>query len=339
MNLAPLFLYPFHITKRYVRIKKRHFTNKNIYGILSTSEKNKECNMKYLSDAKKKEAVVQIIYSVIGNFIYCAGFNLLIVPMGLYSGGFMGIAQLSGLFLTSGLHIPIPATVNLTGIIYFLLNVPLFYMGYRVLGKEFAVKTLLQTGLMSAVLVVIPIPAVPLVEDYLTSCIIGGIVCGIGCGMILRGRASAGGQDIIGLCLSKKYPNFSVGKVTIVINIFIYGICIMLFDLEIVIYSLIFSTVCSIAVDRVHIQNINTSVMIFTKKTGISKAIMEETGRGVTNWDGEGAYTNKTSYILFVMISKYEVAQIKKIVHSIDPNAFMIFTEGCSVDGNFEKRL
>ena len=67
--------------------------------------------------------------------------------------------------------------------------------------------------------------------------------------------------------------------------------------------------------------------MIFTKKLGISKAIMEQMGRGVTNWDGEGAYTNKTSYILFVLISKYEVGQIKQIVHSIDPHAFMIFTE------------
>ena len=93
------------------------------------------------------------------------------------------------------------------------------------------------------------------------------------------------------------------------------------------------------AIDRVHFQNINTSVMIFTKKMGISRATIEQTGRGVTNWDGEGAYTNKTSYILFVMISKYEVGQIKQIVHSIDPNAFMIFTEGCHVDGNFEKRL
>ena len=70
-----------------------------------------------------------------------------------------------------------------------------------------------------------------------------------------------------------------------------------------------------------------------------SKAIMEQMGRGVTNWDGAGAYTNKTAYILLVMISKYEVAQSKQIVHSIDPDAFMIFTEVCSVDGNFEKRL
>ena len=295
--------------------------------------------MKSLNAGKNKEFVIQVIYSIVGNIIYCLGFNLLIVPMKLYSAGFMGMAQLADLLFRQGLHLPIPTTLNLTGIIYFVMNVPLMYMGYKILGKEFAVKTLAMTGLMSALLVVIPVPKVPIVEDYLTACIIGGIVCGVGDGLILRGRSSAGGQDIIGLCCAKKYPNFSVGKVAIIINIFVYGVCFFLFNIEIVIYSLIFATVLSLAVDKVHIQNINTSVMIFTKKLGISKAIMEQMGRGVTNWDGEGAYTNKTSYILYVMISKYEVAQIKKIVRSIDPNAFMIFTEGCSVEGNFEKRL
>ena len=292
-----------------------------------------------LITTKRKEGLAQLLYSVGGNLIYCLGFNLLIVPMGFYSGGFMGVSQLAGLFLTQGLHLPIPPEANITGIIYFAINVPLLYLGYRMLGKEFAVKTLIMTGMMSAFLVVIPIPKVPYVEDYLTACIIGGIVCGLGSGLVLRGRSSAGGQDIIGLCCAKKFPNFSVGKVTISMNIFVYGVCMFLFDIQIVIYSLIYATVLSVAVDRVHIQNINMSVMIFTKKVGISKAIMEQTGRGVTNWDGEGAYTNRTSYILFVLISKYEVAQLKRIVRNLDPNAFMIFTEGCSVEGNFEKRL
>ena len=292
-----------------------------------------------LITTKRKEGLAQLLYSVGGNLIYCLGFNLLIVPMGFYSGGFMGVSQLAGLFLTQGLHLPIPPEANITGIIYFAINVPLLYLGYRMLGKEFAVKTLIMTGMMSAFLVVIPIPKVPYVEDYLTACIIGGIVCGLGSGLVLRGRSSAGGQDIIGLCCAKKFPNFSVGKVTIIMNIFVYGVCMFLFDIQIVIYSLIYATVLSVAVDRVHIQNINMSVMIFTKKVGISKAIMEQTGRGVTNWDGEGAYTNRTSYILFVLISKYEVAQLKRIVRNLDPNAFMIFTEGCSVEGTFEKRL
>lgn len=295
--------------------------------------------MKFLNDAKKKEKLTEWGYAIGGSFIYAIGFNMLIVPLGLYSGGFMGLTQLLARVFTHGLGIAIPSSFNLVSVLYFIMNLPLFYMGYKIMGKEFVIKSVIGVGIVSAALAVVPISTVPVIEDYLTAGIIGGIVCGAGTGLMLRGRVAGGGQDIVGMCMAKRYPNFSVGKISILINIFVYGVCFFLFDVQMVIYSLIYATVVSVAVDKVHIQNINTSVMIFTKKMGISKAIMEQTGRGVTNWDGEGAYTNKTSYILFVMISKYEVNQIKKIVHSIDPNAFMIFTDGCSVEGNFEKRL
>ena len=173
----------------------------------------------------------------------------------------------------------------------------------------------------------------------LTACIIGGLISGVGTGLILRGGSSGGGQDIIGILCAKKYPGFSVGKIGIIMNIGVYGVCMMLFDMEVVIYSLIYATVVSLAIDKIHIQNINMSVMIFTKKLGVAKAIMEETGRGVTNWEGTGAYTKENTEILYVVISKYEVNQIKRIVQGIDPKAFMIFTEGTAVTGNFEKRL
>lgn len=287
----------------------------------------------------KKELLIQAVYAVMGSLLFALGVNLIIVPLGLYNGGFMGVAQLLRTFFVEVCRIPIPSGIDMSGIIYFIINIPLFYMGLRILGKEFAVKTLITVTIQSIFLVVVPIPAAPIIEDFLTSCIIGGLIAGTGTGLVLRGRSSGGGQDIIGLCCAKKYPNFSVGRINIMMNILVYVICLFMFNIEIVIYSLIYTTVLAMALDRVHIQNINTSVMIFTKKLGISKAIIEQTGRGVTNWDGEGAYTNKTSYILFVMISKYEVGQIKKIVHGIDPDAFMIFTEGCAVEGNFEKRL
>ena len=138
---------------------------------------------------------------------------------------------------------------------------------------------------------------------------------------------------------AKKYPGFSVGKIGMLMNIGVYGICLLLFDVEIVVYSLIYTTVLSLTIDRIHIQNINTSVMIFTKQPGVAKAILEETGRGVTNWQGVGAYTNENTEVLSVVISKYEVNQMKRIVQRIDENAFMIFNEGSYVIGNFEKRL
>lgn len=287
----------------------------------------------------KKERKREVIDVLVGSVMFAFGINVIIIPLGLYNGGFMGIAQLLRTGMVEGLHVPVPHGMDIAGIIYFFMNIPLFYMGYRIMGKAFVVKSLLTVGLQSGLLVLIPIPQTLVIEDCLTACIIGGIIAGTGVGLTLRGRSSGGGQDIIGVCFSKKYPNISVGKINIIMNLCVYAVCLFLFNIEVVVYSLIYTTVLSMAIDRIHTQNINTSVMIFTKKEGISKAIMEQTGRGVTNWDGEGAYTQKKSYILLILISQYEVNQIRQIVHNIDPDAFMIFTEGCSVDGNFEKRL
>lgn len=283
--------------------------------------------------------IKQMGWAIGGSFLFAAGVNLVITPLGLYNGGFMGTAQLIRTFLVSYLHMNFLGQFDLAGIIYFMINVPLLYLAWKHMGKIFFVRTLITVIIQTGFLTLIPIPKTPIIEDYLTACIIGGLIAGTGTGLVLRGQSSGGGQDIIGILCTKKYPGFSVGKISIMMNVAVYGVCAMLFDIEIVVYSLIYATVLALACDRAHIQNINMSVMIFTKKTGISKAIMDETGRGVTNWDGEGAYTQQTSYILFVMISKYEVNQIKRIVTSIDPSAFMIFNEGSTVYGNFEKRL
>lgn len=290
-----------------------------------------------MKPAQKKQ-LTGLFYAVCGGVLFAAGVNLFITPLDLYNGGFMGIAQLIRTFLTSVLHLSFGQT-DIAGIVYFLINLPLLYLAWQKMGKGFFVRTVFTVIVQTASLTLIPIPERSIIDDRLTSCIIGGLIAGFGSGLVLRGGSSGGGQDILGLYFTKKFRNFSVGKMSNIINIFVYGVCLLMFDLEIVIYSLIYGAIYAMACDRIHIQNINMSVMIFTKKLGISKAIMEETGRGVTNWDGAGAYTNETSYILFVMISKYEVNQIRRIVQNIDPNAFMIFTEGCSVEGNFEKRL
>lgn len=296
--------------------------------------RGKEMSVK--SDQKKQ--ITGLLYSVCGGVLFAAGVNLFITPLDLYNGGFMGIAQLIRTFLTSALHLSFGQT-DIAGIIYFIVNLPLLYLAWSKMGRGFFFRTVVTVIVETAALTFIPVPERSLIDDRLTSCVIGGLVAGFGTGLVLRGGSSGGGQDILGLYFTKKFRNFSVGKMATIINVFVYGICLLMFNLETVIYSLIYGVISSVACDRIHIQNINMSVMIFTKKLGISKAIMEETGRGVTNWEGAGAYTNETSYILFVMISKYEVNQIRRIVHSIDPNAFMIFTEGCSVEGNFEKRL
>ncbi len=293
----------------------------------------------FLKEGKKKEMLIRYMYAVGGCFVYSIGFNMLIVPMGMYSGGFTGVSQLFEWVVVNLIGITIPESLNFVGIIYFALNVPLFFLAYKVMSKDYALRSVLIVGVLSVTLLIVPIPANRIVEDYLTASIIGGIICGAGGGLILRGRMAGGGQDIIGVCCSKLFPNFTVGKVTIMINTVVYLFCFFIYDIQMVIYSLIFGVVYSLAVDKVHTQNINMNVIIITKKRGISQTIIDEMKRGVTNWDGEGAYTHQTAYILFVMISKYELPQLKKIVHDIDPQAFMIYSEGWSIDGNFEKRL
>lgn len=287
---------------------------------------------------RKKRAITQMGWTFAGSLLFAAGVNLIIMPMKLYNGGFMGVAQLIRTFVVSVLHVD-AGQIDLAGMIFYILNVPLFYLAWKGIGKSFCVRTVIAATMESVLLTVIPIPKTPIITDMLTACIIGGLISGVGTGLILRGGSSGGGQDIIGILCAKKYPGFSVGKIGIIMNIGVYGVCMMLFDMEVVIYSLIYATVVSLAIDKIHIQNINMSVMIFTKKLGIAKAIMEETGRGVTNWEGTGAYTKENTEILYVVISKYEVNQIKRIVQGIDPKAFMIFTEGTAVTGNFEKRL
>ena len=292
-----------------------------------------------MKESEKRQNLNQLAWAIGGAFLFAVGINLIITPLGLYNGGFMGMAQLIRTFLVEFLNLSFLGQIDIAGIIYLIINVPLLYLAWRSMGRGFFIRSIITIIIQTVFLTVIPVPASPVIEDMLTACIIGGLIAGAGVGMILRGGSSGGGQDIVGVYCAKRFPNVSVGKISIMMNISVYAVCALLFDIKIVIYSIIYATVLGLATDRIHIQNINTGVMIFTKKLGISRAIMEETGRGVTNWDGQGAYTSETSYILYVMISKYEENKIKRIVHGIDPNAFMIFSEGSRVVGNFEKRL
>jgi len=288
---------------------------------------------------KKNEQLKEFIWSTAGCFLFAFGVNIIITPLGLYNGGFMGIAQLIRTVLFQMFDFSFLKQIDIAGIVYYIINIPIFYWAFREMGKGFLVRSLISVTIQTIFMTFIPIPTQAIFGDRLMACIIGGLVVGTGVGMILRGRSSGGGQDIIGVIFAKKYPGFSVGKIAIMMNVLVYAVCLWMFDIEVVVYSLIYTTVLALACDRVHVQNINMSVMIFTKQEGIEHIVLQEMGRGVTKWEGVGAYTNETSHILYIMISKYEVEQLKEIIHRVDPQAFIILNEGSMVVGNFEKRL
>ncbi len=289
-----------------------------------------------LNEAKNRFSQFGIV--LIGTFLFAAGVNLFIVPVGLYNGGFVGIAQIIRTLIVENTSIQL-GNIDLAGIINFVINIPLLLLAYFKIGKAFFEKTIFGMIFMTLFLTIIKIPSVPIVEDTLTACIVGGIIAGFGCGIILRAGGSGGGLDVLGMYVTKVKPGFSVGKLSIFVNIGVYLVCALLFNVQVVIYSVIYTVFASIVMDRAHYQNINTSVMIFTKRGGIAEAIMEEMKRGVTVWDGKGAYTNENTTVLLTVISKYEISRVKRIIHDIDPNAFMIVNSGLDVYGNFEKRL
>jgi len=271
-----------------------------------------------------------------GSLLYALGMNLFLTPLHLFSGGGVGLAQLLTLFLEQLIDV---GNFNLYGIVYMLINIPLLLLAYFQLGHKFFIKTLIGSGAISLFITLVPTLAIPIVDDYLTSVLIGGIACGAGVGIILIAGGSGGGIDVVAMWAAKKFRNASVGKISLYFNVLLYAIMLFMFDAETVIYSLIYTVIFTLVLDKTHYQNINVRVMIFTKKDGIDREINVRTRRGVTKWDGCGAYTKESTQILVSCINKYEVNEMLDLVHSIDPQAFVIVDENVMVSGNFEKRL
>ena len=274
---------------------------------------------------------------IAGSILLSLGIWLFVTPNGLNFGGAIGTSQIIEVFVRKLL--PIPKSMNIVGIINFMINVPLFIMGYRILNKEFCLKTGMSIVVQTITLSFLPNLTHPVMPDMLSNCIFGAIMCGVGVGLALKGSGSTGGIDIAGVCLSKTKPGFSVGKLSTIANAVVFTCCAFIFDLQTTLYSIIFVFVLYFISDRIHYQNINVIALIFTKEKDMKNVIMEKTGRGVTYWMGKGAYTENDQYILYCAINKYEMKTFKKIVHDIDPQAFVTISEDSEILGGFEKRL
>lgn len=290
---------------------------------------------------RKEEAIFEgkrTIGCIFGAFLYAAGINLFVVPAGLYTGGVMGICQVLRTLMVDYLHLPFQ-NFDIAGIIYYIINIPIFILAITRMGRLFFSKTLVTVTAMTVFLALIP--TLPIVDDMMAACIVGGIVSGAGVGVILRMGSSGGGMDVVGVLLTKWKKDFSVGRINLIVNLVLYGTCLFLFDVEIVVYSIIYAAAYSLAMDKIHVQNINVEVNIITKanSTALEKEVFDELGRGITKWNTLGAYTYEQSHILYIMLSKYEVNRLKAIVRKHDPNAFIVVNEGVAVDGNYLKKL
>ena len=284
-----------------------------------------------------KKDIVKAAYIIVGAMIYAFGMNIFIVPMGLYSSGLLGLAQI--LRTLAEQYLGVNFGFDISGVLSFVLNIPLMILVYKTVGKSFIIKSAFCVAMQSVFLSLIPVTEI--IDDALTSCIIGGILCGFGIGITFQNGGSSGGVDIIGLYFAKK-SSYSVGTISLMVNVVVFaGAFVIMQDIEKIIYTLIFAAISMFALDKMHTQNINCEVMIFTKHNDaeIQTALMREMRRGVSYWNGFGAYTGDTNRVLFIVVSKYELSHLKKIVSKIDPQAFIRVNYDIEIHGNFEKRL
>ena len=183
---------------------------------------------------------LRLVACVVGELIAAAALNIFIVPLNLYTGGLLGFCQVVRTLLQTQLGISFGAN-DVAGIFYFILNIPILLLAYKTLGRHLVLKTLVCTVSYSLFYSLIPIPSSPIVSDYLTACLLGGILVGIGSGIVLTCGGSGGGLDVVGLCLSKRGSSFTVGKFSLGFNAVLYTACLILFSPEVAIYSVIYN--------------------------------------------------------------------------------------------------
>lgn len=274
---------------------------------------------------------------VIGAFLYTMPYNLIITPMELYNGYMTGIAQIIKTILVRVLGIPV--LFDWTGIILLCLNIPLFLLAYRSIGRKFFLETAFTVLLQTFFFSVIPVSAAPLIQDKLTACLVAGCISGFGVGLILRCGSSGGGIDIIGMYLLKKNPNSGVGKVSMAVALFVFLYCLIFYQIETVVYSAIFTITGAVVMDKVHAQNIKMTVVVISKLDYIGDLITCSLRRSATCWKGSGVYSMEPHYIYITAVSRYEAEILRREIEEIDPEAFVIFQNVQSVSGHFESHL
>lgn len=281
--------------------------------------------------------IKDVIKMLIGTLMFCIAINVFVVPNDLYTGGILGLSQLIRSIVIDLLKLNI--TFDFSGLIYYLINIPLFIIAYKNLSKSFFFRTIIVISIQTIMLTLIP--TVSVIDEKLTNVLVGGLLAGAGLGIILSCGASTGGSDIIGLVFAKKNNELSVGKLGLILNVFIFSITGIMYGLQTMIYSIIYSFVDSLMLDKMHEQNICSTAFIFCKKNPkeINNYIKNELNRDFTYWDAKGGYDDSRTYIIYTALTKYELIKLERKIKECDFNAFMIKSDGVGIKGEFEKKF
>lgn len=276
----------------------------------------------------KKVVLVRLLMIAIGAILMAIGLELFLVPNQILDGGVVGvsiiISHLTGVRL---------------GVYIFILNIPFFFLGYKQIGKTFALSTLFGITILSICTSYLHnIDAIT--PDLLLATVFGGIVLGTGVGIVIRYGGSLDGSEILAILFNKATP-FSVGEIIMLINLLIFAVAGFVFTWEQAMYSFLAYFIAFKTIDIV-IQGLDESKSVYIISDGIEDigdAIMDRLGRGVTYLHGEGAYTGDNKKVIFTVITRLEEAKLKSIVEEIDAHAFLAVGNIAEVrGGRFKKR-
>lgn len=274
----------------------------------------------------------QTLLCILGGLIYAAAINLIVLPSKLFIGNMTGLMQV----VQDLLKLIIPIKRDITGLLLFMSNVPLFIMSFTSINRKFFWKTVITVLSMFLAMSFIPIVQILPVElEKITATIIGGVIAGFGAGLCLQAGGSGGGTDILGVYVSLKRKDFSVGRVNLIISFIIYTYAFFSQDIGVMIYSLIFTLIYAFVVDKTHYQNVKISLMVYTKNEAVLDIVTKELGRGATFWQGKGGYSGQDTFVINTVVSKYELIRLRRHIQEVDPNAFVVENTDVHVTGQF----
>ncbi len=292
---------------------------------------------------KDNRKLINILITILGSTLYTIGIKWFIMPAHQKTGGFTGIAQLIFGFLVHTFHYSISSNVGV-GILWFILNLPVFYLGFKTLGRRFTILSFLSVVCGMLTLSLLPTPEILLQEgfstdyNYMLSAIMGGVITGIGVGITLKVGASTGGMDIISQYLSFKRDG-SFGQYSFILNGFIIAIVGFTDSWLFAAYTIINLFISILVIDKIHTRHNKLTLMIVTDfKDSLIENIHKRLYRGITVIPAMGAYTRKEKDILLIVISSYELYNIISTIKEIDPNAFTNVLKSQTVFGNFAKQ-
>jgi uncharacterized membrane-anchored protein YitT (DUF2179 family) len=278
-----------------------------------------------------KSKILSYLLLILGSVLYSIAVSAFLIPSNIGIGGITGISlSLNKVF---GFKV---------GIMTILFNIPLFIFGYRLIGLKFSIRSGFVVLVFSILIDLLnSLYTFPPMNDRLLATIFCGTLSGIGVTLVFMGGGSTGGLDILAKIIIYKFKGLNLSNVLLVQDIIIYIIVSFALGIDAVMYAFIMSFIRTKTLDTLQ-EGISASkqcIIICENYSEITQAIQSKLIRGVTLLDALGAFSNKDKKLIYVVIQKNQLNQLRGIVKSIEPNAFVAVSNVNDILGNYRQSI